>query len=73
MFENTSNAMRQLLQAMDLVRNVDELELSRDEKLAYQALFEQCESFVAQAGYLEEGDQDFEDGNEDCGLETCKD
>ena len=49
-------------------------ELNRTEKRAYQELFNMCEAFLSAAEELEdEAGRESEYGNEDRGLETCRD
>jgi hypothetical protein len=49
-------------------------ELNRTEKRAYQELFNMCEAFLSAAEELEdETERESEYGNEDRGLETCRD
>lgn len=56
MFENTSGAMRQLLNAMENVDSIYDLDLNRTETRGLQELFNQCEAFMAEVNRLENGE-----------------
>jgi hypothetical protein len=58
MFENTSLAMRQLLQATQEADSLRDMDLSRDELRALRELVEQCEHFMDEVQRLDDGDQD---------------
>ena len=75
MFENTSLAMSQLLKAMQEANSIEDLELSSDERQAYDKLYNQCTAFLMGSERLEEDeyDQEYDEGNEDRGLESCRD
>ena len=56
MFENTSLAMRQLLQATQEADSLKDMELSRDELRALRELVQQCEYFMDEVQRLDDGD-----------------
>jgi hypothetical protein len=58
MFENTSLAMRQLLQATQEADSLRDMDLSRDELRALRELVQQCEYFMTEVERLDEGDND---------------
>ena len=60
MFENTSGAMRQLLNAMEHVDSLYDLDLNRTETRGFRELVNQCEAFLAEAERLENGDTERE-------------
>lgn len=74
MCENTVLAMRQILNAMQEEGPMFLREMNRDEKRAYQELFNLCEDFLTASEELqEEFEQDERDnryGGEDA-FETC--
>jgi len=74
MCENTLLAMRQIMNAMQEQGPMFLQDMNRDEKRAYQELFNACESFITMSEEIEdEAERESEYGNEDCGLETCRD
>ena len=56
MFENTSLAMRQLLQATQEADSLKDMELSRDELRALRELVQQCEYFMDEVQRLDDGE-----------------
>ena len=74
MCENTLSALGQVMEAMREEGPMFLRELNRTEKRAYQELFNMCEAFLSAAEELEdEAGRESEYGNEDRGLETCRD
>ncbi len=74
MCENTLSALGQVMEAMREEGPMFLQELNRTEKRAYQELFNMCEAFLSAAEELEdETERESEYGNEDRGLETCRD
>lgn len=53
MFENTSLAMRQLLQATQEADSLKDMNLSRDELCAARELVQQCEYFMTEIERLD--------------------
>jgi aspartate aminotransferase-like enzyme len=64
MCENTLMALQQVVNSMQEEGLAFLLELSRDERRAFQELFYTCESFINQAQELENQLQDLEQGFE---------
>lgn len=52
MFENTSNAMSQINDAMEWVSTVQELDLNEYEQVAFKKLKTQCEDFLQLYEYI---------------------
>jgi hypothetical protein len=66
MFENTTRAMDQILEALVEVDSKKDLELSQYEKPAYDRLKELCEEIIYEMERLEEaGDAPYKDEEED--------
>jgi hypothetical protein len=65
MCENTVLAMRQILNAMQEEGPQFLLEMNRDEKRAFQALFNLCEDFLTASEELEQETKDMEQGFND--------
>jgi hypothetical protein len=67
MCENTLLAMRQILNAMQEEGPMFLKEMNRDERRAYDALFEMCESFLTASEELETmaEEEDYHDGQPD--------
>ncbi len=64
MFENTSNDLRQCVDAMEEAYDMAELDLSRTELSSMKYMRQLCERFLEAANRLEEDSEDF-DGQPD--------
>jgi len=66
MFENTTNAMRQILEALNDADYVEDLNLNQYEKPAYNKLGRLCEEIIHAIERLEEaGEAPYKDEEED--------
>ena len=65
MCENTLLAMRQIVEAMDSEGPMFLREMSRDERRAFEKLFDMCESFMTMTEELEYAERNESDGQPD--------
>ena len=64
-FENTSNDLRDCVNAMEEAENMADLDLSRSELSSFEYMRDLCERFLAEADRLAEAESEDYDGQPD--------